>query len=100
MQRVQHEQHVSRGSGRATAHEEVCKNKSTTLTFWSFICSHALHIHNGKNLLNFNRESSKVVNLRETFEDENFVYMVMELCQGGELAPLATNSRESCGGKE
>lgn len=27
-----------------------------------------------------------VVNLRETFEDENFVYMVMELCQGGELA--------------
>eukprot|EP00438_Fugacium_kawagutii_P010125 Skav208966 [mRNA] locus=scaffold1134:52193:57316:+ [translate_table: standard] len=27
-----------------------------------------------------------VVNLRETFEDDRFVYMVMELCQGGELA--------------
>lgn len=31
---------------------------------------------------------TEVVNLCETFEDENFVYMVMELCQGGELAPL------------
>lgn len=27
-----------------------------------------------------------VVNLHETFEDEHFVYLVMELCQGGELA--------------
>ena len=32
---------------------------------------------------------SQVVNLRETFEDKNFFYMVMELCEGGELVPLA-----------
>lgn len=32
------------------------------------------------------QHKAHVVNLRETFEDENFVYMVMELCQGGELA--------------
>ena len=57
-----------------------------------------MHIHNCKILQDIARtslrESSKVVNLRETFEDENFVYMVMELCQGGELAPLAPNGKE------
>ena len=31
----------------------------------------------------------EVVNLTETFEDKNFFYMVMELCEGGELVPLA-----------
>ena len=29
--------------------------------------------------------ATEVVNLHETFEDEHFVYLVMELCQGGEL---------------
>ena len=28
---------------------------------------------------------SQVVRLHETYEDDAFVYMVMELCQGGEL---------------
>ena len=29
---------------------------------------------------------TEVVRLHETYEDDCFVYMVMELCQGGELA--------------
>ena len=39
--------------------------------------------------------STEVVNLRETFEDENFVYMVMELCQGGELAPCSKQEEQN-----
>ena len=53
---------------------------------------HACGIHDFLLLLGLTAQwrgsLTEVVNLRETFEDENFVYMVMELCQGGELAPL------------